>query len=117
DPPYLLHEGWAVAQAGLSSFDLARDALDYRKHFGPLRLADMLSSESYHRILEPDYVLGGAFVDFLVRRHGSRVFLDFYNSIRPETVDAACLDHFGVEFDALEVAFWKDAERLAPGFK
>ena len=63
----------------------------------------------------PVYPLGGAFVDFLIRRYGVGRFVRLYNEGKPATFDAACRDIFGSDLDALEAEFWEDARRQVEG--
>jgi hypothetical protein len=46
----------------------------------------------------------------LLRRHGPEKFLDFYNSVHPDSVDTDCERIFGCDIDELERMFWEDAE-------
>ena len=78
-----------------------------------MRLRDMVGPDWYHRDQGPVYSLGGAFVDFLVRRHGAGRFLRLYNEGRPGGFDAACRAIYGCGLDDLEAAFWDEARRLA----
>ena len=117
DPPYLLHEGWADSQSGLDAGALARNALDFRERNPSVRLRDLVGLDQYHLMMNPaSYELGGAFVDFLIRRYGVARFLRLYNEGRPATFDATCLDLFGSDLDALEAEFWEDVRRQVEGF-
>jgi hypothetical protein len=111
DPAYFLHEGWARSQMGLGPAALARGAWDFRDGNPSLGVRDMISPDWYHRDAGPVYPLGGAFVDFLIREYGVLRFVRLYNEGKPETFLASCRDIFGADFDALEEAFWKDAEK------
>jgi hypothetical protein len=113
DPAYVLHEGWAEAQSGVGSAVLARRALGQRAATPSVRVRDMVGPDWYHRDDGPVYPLGGAFVDFLIRRYGVGRFLRLYNEGRPGSFDAACRDVFGRGLDDLEAAFWDDARRQA----
>src|SRR5262249_42173636 len=107
DPPYVLHEGWAQSQSGVSAAELARDALGQHSRAPELGLRDLLGPSWYHRDLGPVYPIGGALVDFVIRRHGIERFLRFYNECRPETFDAVCRQIFGKDAEALEAEFWE----------
>ena len=111
DPPYFLHEGWAQAQSGASSDSLARDALTLRASNPEIGLRDLLGPSWYYRDRGPVYSFGGAFVDFLIRKHGPRKFLRLYNECRPGSSDAVLRDVLGVDIDNLETEFWKDANQ------
>jgi hypothetical protein len=63
----------------------------------------------------PVYSVGGAFVDFLLRRYGPKRFVELYFACRPGTFEANCQRVYGIDLDALEKQFWEDAERLARG--
>lgn len=111
DPPYVLHEGWAEAQSGVGSVVLARRALEQREAEPSLGLREMVGPDWYHRDAGPVYPLGGAFVDFLLRKHGAGKFLRLYNGSREGAFDAACRADLG----ALEAEFWEDAREVAGG--
>jgi hypothetical protein len=108
DPPYVLHEGWAQARCGEATVQLSREALEQRSASPEIGLHELLGSSWYYRDLGPVYSIGGAFVDFLIRKHGSKRFLRFYNESRPESVEAVIRDVFNRDIDALETEFWKD---------
>jgi len=67
----------------------------------------------YHHGNGPVYSVGGAFVSFLLGKHGAARFVEFYFACRPGTFEAECRRVFGTDLDALEKEFWEDAERLA----
>ena len=116
DPAYFLHEGWAEAQSGVGTDTLARRALEQRAVNPSLRVRDMVGPDWYHRDLGPVYPLGGAFVDFVIRRHGVGRFVRLYNWGRPGSFDAECRRILGSDLDALELEFWDDARRQVEGF-
>jgi hypothetical protein len=64
----------------------------------------------YHHDGGPVYSMGGAFVSFLVRRYGAEPFVELYFGCRPGEFKAECQRVFGTDLDALEIAFWEDAE-------
>jgi len=111
DPPYVLHEGWAQARCGDTPAVLSRDALAQRSANPEINLRELLGPSWYHRDRGPVYSFGGAFVDFLIRKHGTRKFLRVYNECRPESFDAVFRDVFGADIDGLEAEFWKDANQ------
>jgi hypothetical protein len=115
DPPYFLHEGWAQAQSGATSSELARDALGLRSANPEMGLRELLGASWYHRDLGPVYSFGGAFVDFLIREHGTERFLRIYNECRPASSEVVFRDVFGMDIDALEAGFWEDARQRASG--
>ena len=92
-----------------------RDALAQRSANPEIRLCELLGPSWYHRDLGPVYSFGGAFVDFLIRKHGTKKFLRFYNESRPESFEAVIRDVFAMDIDALEAEFWKDAMQQVTG--
>ena len=115
DPASILHEGWAEAQSGVGTEVLARRALERRAADPTLGIRDMVGPEWYHRDFGPVYPLGGAFVDFLIRRYGVARFVRLYNEGKPATFDAACRDIFASDLAALEAEFWEDVRRQVEG--
>ncbi len=115
DPPYVLHEGWAQARCGETPAALSREALTLRSANPEIGLRELLGPSWYHRDRGPVYDYGGAFVDFLIRKHGMTKFLRLYNECRPESFEAVIRDVFGVDIDALEAEFWKDAKQQVNG--
>jgi hypothetical protein len=119
EPPMLLLEGWAMAVDGHPE-PLAGTALTARKQFTIWRgtrtcLRSILSPDLYHVGIGHAYELGGAFVDFLLRRYGADKFVEFYNAIRPGSFETDCQRVFGVGIDDLENEFWEDVERRSGG--
>ncbi|MGL6074531.1 MAG: hypothetical protein ACRC8S_10255 [Fimbriiglobus sp.] len=120
-PPMLLLEGWAMAVDGHPE-PLAMTALKARKEFTQWRgtphcLRSILAPDLYHVGTSYAYDLGGALVDFLLRRYGADKFVEFNKCIRPDSFDEDCLRTFGRGIDELEQEFWADAERNAAGEK
>jgi hypothetical protein len=121
DPPTLLIEGWAVAYSGVTPRKLAEWAIHsralWRERTGAgdtvSRLRELTGAAWYHRLDGPVYNVGGALAHFVVREYGAERFLRWYFECRPGRVEVECLTHLGVEFDALDSAFWAEAERLA----
>jgi len=114
EPPMLLLEGWAMAVDGHPE-PLAASALAARAQLGVWRgggpcLRAVLDPDLYHVGTSFAYDLGGALVDFLLRRYGADTFVTFYNAVRPETVDSECERAFGCGLDRLEREFWADVE-------
>jgi hypothetical protein len=112
DAPMLLHEGWAEAQA-LDSRNLAERALNVRAAGQPHRLRELAGPSWYHQDSGPVYSVGGALVDFLLRRYGADRFRRLYVECQPETFAADCRTILGVDLDTLDAEFWKDAEKTA----
>jgi hypothetical protein len=118
EPPMLLLEGWAVAVDGHPE-PLATTALKARREFAAWRgtsdcLRSILGEDLYHVGTGYAYDLGGALVDYLLRRYGAGKFVEFYNGVRPGSFDADCERVFGRGVDELEREFWADVERNAP---
>jgi hypothetical protein len=109
----LLHEGWAEAQAWLSPRQLAEKALLVRAGGLPHRLRELVGSNWYHQDSGSVYSVGGALVDFLLRRYGAEKFVRLYVECRPATFDADCRTILGAGVDELNAAFWQDVEQTA----
>ena len=105
DPPKLLVEGWARAVEGHPE-PLAAAAL--RMSHQDLPLESFLGPEGYHRVWPWSYSYGGALVDHLLRRHGAALFLDLYNSCRPDTFQADFRRVYGRSFQEIEATFWQE---------
>jgi hypothetical protein len=151
DPPTLLEEGWAVAQAA-SRFELTTQALSFREFierwgavpkskrdahlknvvdpegferlFRAFQTADTFSYVEaltdeywYHRDKGPVYVLGGAVVDYLIRKHGASAYLEFHLGCTPETVRTQCRRIFGVSVQEMEEGFWREMSAAGPARK
>ncbi|MFN3649662.1 MAG: hypothetical protein ACK47B_08770 [Armatimonadota bacterium] len=114
DPPMLLHEGWAEARSGKDIADLAARALYLRDGDGAPGVRELTSPDWYHQDSGPVYGIGGAFVDFLVRRYGAERFFRLYNTCRAETFDRDVARVLGAALEEVEREFWQDVERLAP---
>jgi hypothetical protein len=108
DPPMLLHEGWAESQSGLSSAELAARALLVRQSSPVVSVADLLAPDWYHRDEGPVYFYGGAFVDFLIRRHGGARFVELFNRCQLETFESDFEAIYGQRLADLEASFWED---------
>lgn len=75
-------------------------------------LRELTDSYWYHRDKGAIYEIGGAFVNFLLRKYDRERFVKFYFACRPGTFEAECQNVFGISPDELEKEFWEDAERL-----
>lgn len=112
DPPTLLLEGWAESQSAdpatlaLSAAAVLRDPIVARDLFegkgtkGYLRL--LTGPGWYHRDRGPVYPVGGALVNFILKKYGVERFLDLYRRARPGAFDGTCRVALGVELDTLE---------------
>jgi hypothetical protein len=125
DPPMLLVEGWADAQAGPTADRMARWAWESRERWlartreAPRSsyLRELTSSGWYHRIASPVYDVGGAFADFLLREFGVERFLALYFACQPGTFEQEVQAKLGVDLDTLEAQFWKGVETRVRGEK
>jgi hypothetical protein len=112
DPPTLLGEGWAESQSGAASGELAKRALAVPRERGSLRV--LTSPDWYHQDSGPVYDVGGAFVDFLLRKYGAKRFVELYFACKPGTFESDCQRVYGKDVDMLESEFWDDAARAGP---
>ena len=111
DPPYVLHEGWAMAQCGDGQSELALAAANSRRENPSVGIRELLAPEWYYRDSGPVYSVGGAFVDFLIRTRGAASFRRYYTECRPTTIEAKCREIFGTNLDNLEAEFWDDVQK------
>ena len=111
DPPYVLHEGWAMAQCGDRVSQLAQAAASSRLENPSVGIRELLGPDWYYRDPGPVYSIGGAFVDFLIRTRGATNFRRFYCECQPTTVDTLCREISRADLADLESEFWADVER------
>jgi len=107
-PPMLLLEGWAMALDGHPE-PLRMTALACRSD-AKTCLARILAPSAYHRGTADAYYVGGALVNYLLRRHGPERFREFYNTCRPTSYAADFQRVYGVSFPDMEKAFWQEME-------
>lgn len=110
DPPYVLHEGWAMAQCGDSRLELAQAASRERAEHPEISLQDLFGPDWYYRDEGAVYPIGGAFVEFLMRHYDVMRFRRFYTESSPGAVDAKCREIFQRSLDELVAEFWIDVE-------
>lgn len=110
DPPYVLHEGWAMAQCGDSRVELAQAASKERAEHPEISLQDLFGSEWYYRDEGAVYSIGGAFVEFLIRQYDVLRFRKFYVESFPGAVDVKCREIFQRSLVELESDFWVDVK-------
>jgi hypothetical protein len=110
DPPFFLHEGWAESQSGASRNELAAKALEHHTEEPSIGIVTLVEPKWYHRDSGPVYPLGGAFVEFLIRKHGAAKFLRLYNESREASFKYTFHEIYDVELDAMEIEFWNDAQ-------
>jgi hypothetical protein len=108
EPPMLLLEGWAMAVDGHSE-PLPMMALACRGD-AKTCLGRILAPEAYHRGDADAYYVGGALVDYLLRRYGPERFLVFYNTCHPASYEADFERVYEVRFPDMERGFWQDME-------
>lgn len=75
-------------------------------------LRELTNSRWYHHDNGAVYVIGGAFVDHLLRRYGAGRFVQLYFACRLGTFDRECSRILGADLDTLEKHFWDDEQRL-----
>lgn len=110
DPPYVLHEGWAMSQCGDSRHELAQAAHRARVKEPDVSLRDLFGPTWYHRDAGPVYSVGGAFVEYLIRRFEGPRFRRFYLECTPGRFEMKSRELFQIPFDELEADFWNDVE-------
>ncbi len=125
DPPTLLSEGWAVSQEWADDRPFLAQMAVKSRQGGEVNqsfqawsgsracLRDLTTPTWYHHDSGPVYPVGGAFVDFLIRRFGAEQFLELYCTCRPDRFEVACQRILGVDLDTLEQLFWEDVEGWA----
>jgi hypothetical protein len=77
----------------------------------PSYLRELTGPFWYHRDAGQVYFVGGAFVDFLLRRYGAQRFVQLCFACRPDTFEASCQSIYGTDLDTLEKQFWDDLEQ------
>ncbi len=98
DPPSLLIEGWAEAQAGMTSQKRAafakesRDLWRERTGARPAQsyLRELTGEGWYHHVDGPIYSVGGAFAEFVFQKYGTKRFLRLYFACRPGRFEEEC---------------------------
>jgi hypothetical protein len=124
EPPMMLAEGWAESQSR-DRDDLGQIALLARAGHPTLWtvqewkpnpdacLPELLGPRWYHHDSGPVYHIGGAFVDYVLRKYGTERFVELYLTCRPDSVEADFARTLGVDVPTLESQFWEDVERNA----
>jgi hypothetical protein len=123
DPPTLLSEGWAVSQEWLHDRSFlaqwalaARDGRPGNQSFQEWSgsrccLRELTEAKWYHHGSGPVYPVGGAFVDFVIRRFGVERFMELYFNCRPGSFEADCRRALGTDMVTLERLLWEDVEQ------
>jgi hypothetical protein len=122
NPPSLLIEGWAESHAGMTPQKLGELAMHSRGVWlksgadpSKSRLGELAGPDWYYRVGGAIYSVGAAFAAHVIRHYGIERFLNLYFACRPGRFEQECEAQLGVKFEALESAFWTEAERLAQG--
>jgi hypothetical protein len=121
-PPMMLAEGWAEAQSR-DRDELGQVALLARvaspnlwtiqewKPNPDACLPELLGPAWYHHDSGAVYHIGGAFVEFVLRRYGIERFLKLYLTCRPATAADDFSRVLGADLPTLEREFWDDVQR------
>jgi hypothetical protein len=76
---------------------------------------DVLTNDFwYGRDQQPVYSIGGAFCDFVIRRHGAARLAELVLATRPGKFAEACRSVLGEDLAVLELEFWRDVETELP---
>ena len=114
DPPALLIEGWAEANAGRPREEVRRQVWDMRRQGQERPLRTLVGSDWYHVHDGPVYPQGAILVDHILDVYGPDRFLELYRTGRPETFEADCRRVLGVGLDELDAACRAEVDRAAP---
>lgn len=117
DPPYVLHEGWAMAQCGDARVELAQEAANSLVQNPSIGIRELLGPDWYYQDAGPVYSVGGAFVEFLIRTRGAASFRRFYTECQLDSADAQCREILGTGLDDLEAEFWEDVQNTLREFQ
>ncbi|MSR59300.1 MAG: hypothetical protein EXS05_16935 [Planctomycetaceae bacterium] len=110
-PPFVLIEGWAEAQSGQTSEELAAN---FSRSSRPFTLRELVGDEWYSVDLGPVYAQGGILVDYLLRRFGGPKLLQLYMDCRPATIARDVQRIYGLSLDDLDRDYRAEVERLTP---
>lgn len=87
NPPSVLVEGWAETQSN-DTLTSCNALVENRKNDPNFpTLAEIISPTWYTRSFGPVYPLGGAFVSFLIEKHGGPAFFKLYSETSPESFE------------------------------
>lgn len=114
DPPALLIEGWAEANAGRSRGDVRRQVWSLREDGEERSLRSLVGPGWYHAHAGAVYPQGAILVDHILDAHGPEKFLELYRTCRPATFEADCRRVLGVGLDDLDAACRAEVDRAAP---
>ncbi len=113
EPPALLIEGWAQANSGSDSTQLAEDAWNSRALGDWLPLRELTGPDWVGRHDGPVYRQGAPLVNHLLDKLGPTTFLELYTTCHRRTFADDCPRMLGVSLDELDAQYWADIERLA----
>ena len=112
DPPRLLSEGWAQANAGKSAEELAREAWRSRQWGRSLTLRQLVAPDWYWYSGPAAYDQGAPLVNYLLQTYGPERFLQLYTTCGQTTFEADVQRILGVSLDELDTAYWAEINRL-----
>lgn len=114
DPPTLLVEGWAEANAGRPREEVRRQVWDMRQNGEERPLRTLFGPDWYHAHVGAVYPQGAILVDHILDAYGADRFLELYRTGRPETFEADCRRVLGVGLGDLDAACRAEVDRAAP---
>ena len=74
-------------------------------------LPELLGPAWYHHDSGAVYHIGGAFVEYVLRKYGTDRFVELYLTCRPGTAADDFARVLGADLPTLERQFWEDVER------
>ncbi|OJW08776.1 MAG: hypothetical protein BGO49_08270 [Planctomycetales bacterium 71-10] len=114
DPPALLVEGWAEANAGRPREEVRRQVRNLRRNGDERSLRALVGPAWYHAHAGAVYPQGAILVDHILDAYGPDKFLELYRTCRPGTFEADCRRILGVGLDELDAACRAEVDRAAP---
>ncbi|MHB1799859.1 MAG: hypothetical protein ACYCUI_16445, partial [Vulcanimicrobiaceae bacterium] len=116
NPPALLIEGYAEANAGIDPVALAVRAWESRKRGAHvLSLRELTSTEWYGRHQWSVYVQGSVLVNYILKTFGAERFIELYATGQPGSFALDCKRILGVSLDELDAAYWADIDATVRG--
>lgn len=114
DPPALLVEGWAEANAGRPREDVRRQVWNMRRNGDERSLRTLVGPAWYHAHAGAVYPQGAILVDHILDAYGPDKFLELYRTCRPGTFESDCRRVLGVGLDDLDAACRAEVDRAEP---
>jgi hypothetical protein len=111
EPPALLMEGWAEANAGRDPAELDLLAWDQRLKGRESTFRELTGPRWYHRHEWPVYVQGASLVNFILKQYGPERFIRLYTTCRLATFAEDCKRVLGADPDRIDAARWAAIER------